>query len=101
MQAGSSSKGLTALAVTFDEALEAVATSNTSLFQVLGGVKKHGKNVFTKGVSIKGTTYNAATHTVTLNLAKPFKGAVQVTVEPGLKGSDGASGASAVTEVVA
>jgi hypothetical protein len=38
---------------------------------------------------------------VTLNLAKPFKGAVQVTVEPGLKGSDGASSASAVTEVVA
>jgi hypothetical protein len=77
-----------------------VAASNTSLFQVLGGVKKHGKNAFTKAVTIKLAAYNPATHTVTLNLAKPFKGPVQVTVEPGLKGSDGASSSSATTNVV-
>jgi hypothetical protein len=43
-----SRKGLTAISVTFDEALDAVAMSNTSFFQVLGGVKEHGKYVFTQ-----------------------------------------------------
>jgi hypothetical protein len=87
--------------VTFDEALDAVATSNTALFQVLGAVKKHGKNVFTKGVTIKGTAYNPATHTVTLNLAKPYKGPVQVTVDAGVPSADGVPSSGNVTEVVA
>ena len=87
--------------MTFDEALDAVATSNTALYQVLGGATKHHKAVFSKPVAIKSTTYNPTTHTVTLNLAKPFKGPVQVTVEPGLEGSDGVSTRSAIAEVVA
>jgi hypothetical protein len=101
VQAGSSSKGLTAIAVHFDEALDAVATSNSALFRVLGGVKKHGKNVFTKGVRIKGTTYNPTSHTVTLNLAKPYKGPVQLTVNRGIASSDGVPTAADVIDVVA
>ena len=67
----------------------------------LGGVKKHRKNVFTKAVSIKGTTYNATTHTVTLNLAKPYKGPVQVTVDAGVPSAAGVPTSADVTEVVA
>jgi hypothetical protein len=98
--AGSSSKRATTLAVTFDEALNAVATSNTSLFQVLGGVKKHGKNGLTKGVAIKSTTYNPTTHTVTLNLARRSSGPVQVTVHGGVPSAAGVPSRGDVTAVV-
>jgi hypothetical protein len=101
VQSGSSSAGLTALSITFDEALNAVAASNTSLFQVLGGVTKHHKNVFTKGLQFKAAAYNPATHTVTLNLAKPYKGPVQVTVDAGIASSQGVPSKAGLTEVVA
>ena len=54
-----------------------------------------------KGVTIKGTTYNPTSHTVTLNLAKPYKGPVQVTVDRGVPSADGVPTTADVTDVVA
>jgi hypothetical protein len=40
------------------------------------------------------------THTVTLNLARPTKGPVEVTVHGGLAGANGVPSGADVTEVV-
>ena len=50
---------------------------------MLGAVKKHKKTVYTKGVAIKGISFDGNTH-VTINFAKPYKGAVKLTVLGGI-----------------
>jgi hypothetical protein len=95
-----SRKGLASIAFSFNEALNPASASNIALYRVLGAVKKRGKTVYSKAVGIKSATYNTGTHSVTLNLAKPYKGAVQVTLHPGLLAADGASNSAGFTMVV-
>ena len=57
-------------------------------------VKKHKETLYTKALKIKTVVYNPGTHSVTITLAKPYKGAVQVTIDPGLEAADGASSSS-------
>ena len=57
-------------------------------------VKKHKETVYTKALKIKSVVYNTGPHSVTITLAKPYKGAVQVTIEPGLEAANGASSSS-------
>jgi hypothetical protein len=83
-------KGLTAITVAFDEALDSVSVSNSALYNVLGAVKKHRKTVYSKGVGIQGIGFDGSTP-VTIRLARPYKGAVQVTVAGGILAADGAS----------
>ena len=94
-----SKKGLTAITVGFDEALEQGSVSNLGLYSVLGAVTKHKKTVYTKGVRIKGITFDGNAH-VTINLAKPYKGVVQVTVHGGIVATNGASSSGDFTTVV-
>ena len=46
------------------------------------------------------TSYGAGAHTVTITLAKPFKGAFQVTVHGGIMASNGASSSGDFSKVV-
>jgi len=54
------------------------------------GVKKKRKLVFSKVVRIGEVTYDGNAHTVTVRLAKPTKGTLQVTVFGGILAADGA-----------
>jgi hypothetical protein len=55
-----------------------------------GPVKTHRKPVNCKGVSIKGISFDGKTR-VTINFAKPHKGAIKVTVLGNILATDGAS----------
>ena len=88
---GHSKKGLTSITVAFDEALNSASLSNLGLYSVLGGVKTRKRIIYNKVERIKGASYNDNAHTVTINLAKPYKGVVQVTVHGGIVAANGAS----------
>jgi probable HAF family extracellular repeat protein len=81
-------KGLTEINLTFNEALNSNVASDTALFQILGAVTKHRKTVYTKPIRIKGIALTGGNH-VTIYTAKPFKGAVEVIMHPGILAADG------------
>ena len=90
--------------ITFSAPLSPASASNVGLYRFLQGVtkvvKKHKQTVYTKALKIKSIVYNAGPDTVTISMAKPSKGAVQVTIEPGLVGADGASSTVPMVKVV-
>ncbi len=88
--ASRTNKGLTAITLTFDEALDGGVVRDQALFSVLGAVKKHRKTVYSKAVRIKGIGFDGGTR-VTIDLAKPYKGAVKVIVHGGILAADGAA----------
>jgi hypothetical protein len=98
--ANHSGKGLTAISIAFNEALEPSSASNVGMYSILGGVRKKGKTVYTRGIGIKSVMYNPSSISVTISLAKPNKGAVQVTVHGGLTATNGATSRSNVPLVV-
>jgi hypothetical protein len=91
----SSRKGLTAFTVDYNEPLNSGSAHNTALYRVLGAVtkivKRHKETLFTKALAVLGVTPNSSGNTVTINLAKPYKGEVQVTVQGTVTASNGAS----------
>jgi virginiamycin B lyase len=96
-----SKKGITAIVVSFDEAMNAASAGNAALYSVASGVKKGHKFVYTKPVKIHSVTYNAAAGTATLALAKPIKtSTLQVTVRSGVVAANGTSTSSDYTSVV-
>ena len=92
-------KGLTAITVGFDETIAPGSVVNPAQYSVLGAVTKRKKILYTKAVAIKGISFDGDAH-VTINLSKPFKGAVQVTVQGGIKAANGASSTKAFSAVV-
>jgi hypothetical protein len=96
---GQNKKGLTGITIVFDEALDSSVANDRALFNVLGAVKKHHRTVYAKAVRIKGISFDGQTR-VTLNLAKPYKGDVKVTVLAGIPAADGASSTSDYSAVV-
>jgi sugar lactone lactonase YvrE len=93
-------KGLSSITVAFDEALNSGSATSAGNYSLLAAVKKGRKTTFKKPVAIRNATYDAGAHRVTINLAKPFKGAIQVTVHGGIKASNGASSSGDLTQVV-
>jgi hypothetical protein len=91
---------LTSLTVTFDEALNPDSALNPGNSRVLGCVRGHHKMIYRKVLRIRDIIYVPGTDKVTLKLAKPYKGSVQVTVESGIVAADGASSSSTFTMTV-
>jgi len=91
---------LSSIALGFNEALNPGSASNAGLYSVLGAVKKRGKTVYSKNLGIKSVSYNANAGSVTINLAKPYKGAVQVTVHGGLVAANGSPSSGNVSLIV-
>ncbi len=89
VSASQNNKGLPGVTVVFDEALDGKVVNDRALFKVLGAVKKHHNTVYTRALRIKGISFDGQTR-VTIKLAKPYKGAVKVTVLPGIPAADGA-----------
>jgi len=73
---------------------------NSSLYSVLGGVKKRRKTAFSKVLGVRSVSYNDAAHTVTVNLVKPFKGVAQATIHGGLAAANGGSTPGDITFLV-
>ncbi len=84
-------KGLTSITIGFNEGLSSSSAVNRVLYSLHGAVKKRGKTMFTQGVGVGGVSYDSTHNTVTINLAKPYKGAVQVTINGSLMTIDGTS----------
>jgi hypothetical protein len=61
-------------------------------------VKKHGKTVYTKAVSIKSVSSSA--DTVKLTLLKPYKGTLEVVVRGGIVAANGASSSGTFIEII-
>ena len=95
----SQTKGLTAITVAFDQVLESESVSNPAFYSVLGAVKKHRKTVYSKVVRIKGISFDGGNR-VTINFAKPYKGAVMLSVHRGILADDGASSIGDFSTVV-
>ena len=92
---GQSKKGLSSFAVAFNEPLTGGSATNGSLYHVFRAVKKvvkrHKVTVFTKSLPIHPVSLNGSGNTVTINLAKPFKGTVEVMVQGTVTATNGAS----------
>jgi hypothetical protein len=95
------SKKSTAYTITFAAPLNATSANNASLYRVFEGltkiVKKQKHTVYTKSLKVTTAVYDPGTNSVTINLARPFKGAVQVTIEPGLEAASGGSNSGVIT----
>jgi hypothetical protein len=91
----SQSRMETSYTLTFDQPLNAASASNVRLYKVFEGVakvvKKHKETVYTNALKIKSVYYNAGTDTVTILLADRHKRPAQVTIAPGLEGTNGAT----------
>jgi VCBS repeat-containing protein len=86
-----SKKGLTAIILGFDEAMNRGSVESLGLYRVAGAVKARKQTMFTKPVGITGATYDSSAHTVTINLSKPFKGLARLFVNGTVASADGAS----------
>ena len=92
-------KGLTAITIGFDEAMDGGSVGDRALYNVFGAVKKHKKTVYTKRVGIKGISIDGNTR-VTINFAKPYNGAVKLTIQSGILAADGASSSGEFSAIV-
>ena len=54
-------------------------------------MKKKKKTLYTKPLKIKSVSYVASSGTVTIDLAKPYKGAVEVAVDGAIEALDGST----------
>jgi hypothetical protein len=86
-----SKKGLSAITIAFNESLNSASATSPALYSVLAGVKKRGKTVYTKPLALGTIQYADGPHQVTLNLKKPYKGAVQVMVQGSITAASGAA----------
>jgi sugar lactone lactonase YvrE len=98
----SSKKGLTSFTVSYNEALNAGSAHNSGLYHVFKGVtkviKKHRITVFTKALAIKSVSPNSSATMVTITLAKPFKGTVEVQVQGTVTAANGVSNSVVVRQ---
>jgi streptogramin lyase len=87
--ATTSRRGVTLVIVTFDRALDPSSASNETLFVVDGAVTKRRKTTYSRPVRVASARYVPGTQGVILQLAKTYRGRVQVTVRAGMTGADG------------
>ena len=71
----------------------------SSSYTDLGSVTKHGKTVYTKSVGKIKISFDGSAK-VTIKLAKPYKSAVQVTVQGGILATDGLPSSGNFTAIV-
>ena len=91
----SSKQGLTGFTVNYNEPLGASSASNSVLYRIFAAVtkivKKHKQRLFTRPLAIRSVSPSSSGNMVTINLAKRFKGTVQVTVQGTITATNGAS----------
>jgi hypothetical protein len=93
-------KKVSSVTIAFNEAMNPGSAGNSALYGVLGGVRRGKRMVYSKKVKLGTVSYDEGAHTVSVSLAKPYKGQVRVSVDGILEALDGVTGASAFSEVV-
>jgi hypothetical protein len=93
-------KGITGIAVGFNQALNPSSAMNPAFYSAALGVRKRKGLVFSKGVRIGGVTYNGAAHSVTIVLAKATKGTIEVIIRGGIVTAAGAVTSGNFTVIV-
>jgi hypothetical protein len=90
-----SRKGLTSITVSYNEPLNSDSASNSVLYHVFATVtrivKKRKQTLFTKALAILSVNPNSSGNIATINLARPFKGTVKVTVQGTVTAANGAT----------
>jgi hypothetical protein len=94
-----SRRRLASIAIAFDEALDALSAEHGDYALSLG-VRSRKRVVFRRIVGIKSVNYDRNAHTVTINLARPATGPVQVIVPGSIAAANGATGGGDFTAVV-
>jgi hypothetical protein len=92
-------QGLTAMTVGVDEALDGGAVGNPAFYGVLRAVTKRRKTVYTRGVGIEEIRLDGSSE-VTITLARPYKGAVKLTIHGGILAANGTSSSDDFTAIV-
>ena len=77
------SKGISSISLTILGDLQLASATSAASYSVMLGIKKGNKVTYAKPVRLGAITYDAATHRVTINLAKATTGPMQVSVLPG------------------
>jgi virginiamycin B lyase len=95
-----SKKEIAAIILGVNEPLDSASASNRGFYSLDSGVKKRHTLVFSKPTKIGTVLYDSAAHTVTLRLAKPSKGPLQVMVRGGIVALNGLSSSGNFTAVV-
>jgi hypothetical protein len=96
---GHSKKGLISVTIGFNEALDGSSAGKRAQYSLLGAVKTHGKEAFSKSLHIRRVRFEGNSQ-VTIYLARPYKGAVLVTVRAGLVAANGLSSLANFSTVV-
>jgi hypothetical protein len=84
-------KKVSSVTIAFNEAMVPASVSNSALYSVFGGVPKRRRVVFSKKIKIRSVLYDEAADTVSITLAKPYKGQVKVSLAGIIEATDGAS----------
>jgi hypothetical protein len=95
-----SKKEITAIVLGVDEPLNAASASNRGLYSLDSPIKKRHALVFSKPARIRTVLYDSTKDTVTLKLAQPSRGPLQVTVHAGVMATDGTSTRGNFTDIV-
>ena len=101
----SQSRHRTSFTLKFAAPLDSATADNHHLYRVKEGVTilrgKHGATTYyVKTLKIRSVVYDAALDSVTVKLAKPYRGAVEVRIKPGLEAADGASTTHRINAIV-
>jgi hypothetical protein len=75
--------------IVFNEPLEVASADSARLYQVKPGTRKGTRVVYGNPVTIKPPSYKAGATSVTIRLAKPVAGPIEVIVLSGIIGADG------------
>jgi hypothetical protein len=96
-----STRGITRIMLGFSEDMIPRSATNRRFFSIAAGVQEKRRGlVFSKRVKISGLSYDGAAHQVTIRMAKPVTGIVQVTVQGGIRATNGLSSHGRFTAVV-
>lgn len=95
-----SPKGVTSIALAVDAPLDVGTIKSTHLYHLLGAVQENGQPVFRKKLEIRSVSASARNHTVTIALARPYQGMIEVTVQGRVKRPHGSSGVGPFSIIV-
>jgi streptogramin lyase len=93
-------EAITSIVVAFDQPMVPSSAETVGFYKLASGFSVGHKFVVKKSLKIASATYNNIADTITLDLARPFKGKVQLTVHAGVMATNGTSTRGNFTAVV-
>jgi hypothetical protein len=98
--AGRPRRGITAITVGFAGPINSDLARNPALYSLMGGVRRRRRTVFARPLRIRAIGQDATANTVTIELARAYKGPVQVTIHGDLVATGTGPKAGDFTQVV-